>query len=93
MRACEGAACISRIAIVMVSALCLVMFCGEKIAAQQTTAQLTGTVLQRVHDRVPAAERVARRGRWSQQGSDGSSPYECGRQLAGVVVEGVDAGE
>ncbi len=38
------AACASRIVAVLLSALCLVLFCGERSAAQQATAQLTGTI-------------------------------------------------
>jgi len=38
------AACASRIVAVLLSALCLVLFCGERSSAQQATAQLTGTI-------------------------------------------------
>jgi hypothetical protein len=44
MRARERAACVSRIAVVVVTALCFAMFCGERGAAQQATALLTGTI-------------------------------------------------
>jgi outer membrane receptor protein involved in Fe transport len=44
MRAYEFAACVARILIVVLSALCLVFISGENLAAQQATALLNGTI-------------------------------------------------
>ncbi|MGD0506948.1 MAG: carboxypeptidase regulatory-like domain-containing protein [Terriglobales bacterium] len=44
MPAPNFAACASRIVAVLLSALCLLLFCGERSSAQQATAQLTGTI-------------------------------------------------
>jgi outer membrane receptor protein involved in Fe transport len=44
MRARQFAACVARITVVVLSALCIVLISGENVGAQQATALLTGTV-------------------------------------------------
>src|ERR1039457_4107235 len=56
MPARELAACASRIVLVLLSALCLVLFCGERSAAQQATALLTGTIKDSTGAVVPGAK-------------------------------------
>jgi outer membrane receptor protein involved in Fe transport len=56
MPARELAACASRIVAVLLSALCLVLFCGERSAAQQATALLTGTIKDSTGAVVPGAK-------------------------------------
>src|SRR6202142_53401 len=55
MPARKFAACVSRIVAVLLSALCLVLFCGERSAAQQATALLTGTIKDSTGAIVPGA--------------------------------------
>ena len=50
------AACLSRIVAVTVSGLCLLVFCGEKVDAQQATALLTGTIKDSTGAVVPGAK-------------------------------------
>src|SRR6202041_947133 len=56
MPARETAARVFRIVAVMLSAVCLLVFCGEKIEAQQATALLTGTIKDSTGAVVPDAK-------------------------------------
>ena len=56
MPARETAARVLRIVAVVVSAVCLLVFCGEKIEAQQATALLTGTIKDSTGAVVPDAK-------------------------------------
>jgi outer membrane receptor protein involved in Fe transport len=52
----EVAASVSRIVAVALSALCLWVFCGERVEAQQATALLTGTIKDATGAVIPAAK-------------------------------------
>src|ERR1039458_8557351 len=56
MPARKFAACVSRIVAVLLSALCLVLFCVERSAAQHATALLTGTIKDFTGAGVPGAK-------------------------------------
>jgi outer membrane receptor protein involved in Fe transport len=56
MPAREAAARVFRIVAVVLSAVCLLVFCGEKIEAQQATALLTGTIKDSTGALVPDAK-------------------------------------
>ena len=64
----------------------------DRRAGLDLDAELSQAALERVDQGGPAADQVARRGRRAEQHAHRVLPDEGGGELAGVVVEGVDAG-
>lgn len=67
------AVCISRVLAILLSASCLVVFCGEHLAAQQATALLAGTIKDSTGAIVPGAKVTLRNSDTNITRSDSSN--------------------